>query len=207
MCPATPVRFLIGSRLYLRPLEAADGPRSQVWINDPDIRRTILMQRPMSRLAEDEWLKSHDQSMTPKDVIFAIVLSEGDRHIGNTSFNSIDWINRVAETGTLIGEKDCWGMGYATEAKELLLEYGFNTLGLNRIESHTIAFNVASMRHLEKTGYIEEGRFRDRMFRDGKWHDTVHFGILRQEWLERHAHVSDRKNHPNEQQSGEARDN
>ena len=187
MTTLPPAKFLISKRLYLRPLEETDVPLCQVWINDPEIRRTLLIQRPMDLVAEKQWHASHDRTMLPKSVLFAIVLNDGDRHIGNTSLHGIDWLNKVAETGTLIGQKELWGEGYATEAKGLLLEYAFNTLGMERMESHAMAFNPASQRHLLKNGYVQEGVFRQRIFRDGARHDTIHYGLLRSEWLAHRA--------------------
>ena len=177
-----PVRFLIGERLYLRAVEAADLPLCQVWINDPDVRRNLILARPMDLEAQRAWHENRDRRPQPHDLTFGIVLLDGDRHIGNTGLHGIDWINRKATTGTLIGEKDCWGHGYATEAKALLCRYAFDTLDLAKLESEVFAHNVASARHLEKNGYVREGVRRQAYFRDGRRIDAVMYGLLADEW-------------------------
>ena len=185
------IEFLGGKRLYLRPIEESDLGRCQRWINDPGVRRFLMHQRPMDLEAERAWWKNSDRSLLPRGVTLAIVLRDGDRHIGNTGLHAVDWINRSAETGTLIGEADCREKGYGSEAKELLLEYAFQTLNLHRIGSHTMAFNQRSAAYLRKTGYVEEGCWRKAIFRDGEYHDAIFFGLLREEWLERRATASE----------------
>lgn len=182
---STPIRFLVGPRLYLRPLEAEDMPACQRWVNDPEIRPFISNVRPMDAIAEAGWHAGHDRRPLPQELHFAMVLNEGDRHIGLTSFLRIDWLGRVGTTGTMIGEKECWSQGYGTEAKAMLLAYAFDTLNLNRVQSEVIAYNVRSARHLLNNGFIEEGRRRQAVFRAGRYHDLLDFGILRADW-ERH---------------------
>jgi len=115
-------------------------------------------------------------------VHFAIVAGPEQRLVGTTALLDIHWPFRFAQTATLIGDPADWGQGYASAAKALLCRYAFDTLGLHRLESHTLAGNLASQRHLLKNGYRQEGVFRSRVFRAGAWHDTVHFGLLSEDW-------------------------
>jgi ribosomal-protein-alanine N-acetyltransferase len=177
-----PVRFLVGERVYLRAVEENDVPRLQQWINHPEIRRWLLVVRPMDLKAESAWFDSLDRGPLPRSITFAIALLADDRLIGTTALHLIDWVHRVGETGSMIGDRSLWGKGYGTESKQLLLRYCFDTLGLNRMESHTFEDNARSARHLEKCGYQVEGRFRQRIFRDGRYWDTVHYGLLANEW-------------------------
>ena len=181
----TPIVFLRSARLYLRPLEEADLDRCQRWINDPDVWSTLHMCRPMDAKAEKMWWDNQDRSSPPKSLNLAIVLKESHRHIGNAGIIGIDWINRSAETGTLIGEKDCWGNGYATEAKQAVLKYAFDTLNMHRMGSQVLATNEASVRHLTGHGYVKEGIRRQAMFRNGQWVDLHVYGLLASEWRKR----------------------
>lgn len=181
------IKYLSGKHVYLRPIEAEDMPTCQVWINDPEVRRFLSHVRPVDGVSEAGWHASHDRGLLPREVQFGIALHEGDRYIGNTSFMKIDWVSRAATSGTVIGEKDCWGKGYGTEAKALLIQYGFLTLNLNRLHSEVIAFNERSARHLLANGYTLEGRRRQACFRDGVYHDMLDFSLLREEWLARQS--------------------
>lgn len=182
-----PVRFLVGARIYLRPVEESDLDQAQRWINDPEIWHYLGVTRPLDRKAEQGWWEAHDRRPQPSSMHFGIVLAQNDELIGTTGFVRIDWLNRVAETGTLIGTKDRWGQGYGTESKELLLAYGFDTLDLHRIESRVIAYNARSAGHLLRTGFVDEGRDRQAVFRDGRRWDVLRYGLLAEEWRARRA--------------------
>lgn len=177
-----PVRMLVGERLYLRPIERADTDRCRRWINDPEASRYLLYVRAVGEAGEESWIASMDDKNAPDSLHLAIVLKKGDRHIGNVGFHNIDWVHRHAVTGTLIGEKDCWGLGYASEAKGLLLAHGFDSMGLHHVTATAFAENVRSCRQLEKSGYMLEGRLREHVFREGRWHDDLMYGILENDW-------------------------
>ncbi|MFW9971053.1 MAG: GNAT family N-acetyltransferase [Candidatus Odinarchaeota archaeon] len=137
-------------------------------------------------MAEEEWmenLKNHEDS-----IHFSILISHEDaieKLIGNCGLHKIDWKNRVAEAGILIGEKEYQNKGYGTEAMELLVEYGFNTVNLNRIELYTYEYNIRALKSYKKVGFIEEGRKRQFMWSNGKYYDAILMGILAEEWKER----------------------
>lgn len=180
-----PAVFLQGRRIYLRAFEGGDLDRMRRWMNDPEIRQFILRQTPLDPIDEQKWHEGRSRGPTPTDIGFAIVLKEGNRHIGNTGIHHIDWINRNAGTGAVIGEKDCWSKGYGSEAKALVLEYCFNTLGLHRIWSTVLATNPRSLTYLKKSGYREEGIMREHIYRNGVWVDEIQLGILDHEWRAR----------------------
>jgi len=172
--------FLIGKRLYLRPLEEDDIDRCLVWINDPDITATIALRFPFNRWREQEWFATLYK--TDRDIPLAIVLKDGDRHIGNCGLHQIDYPNRCAQFEIMIGEKEEWDKGYASEASRLIIDYGFNQLGLHRISLQVYACNSRAQSVYEKLGFIREGILRESYFRDGRYCDTVMMGILRSEW-------------------------
>ena len=75
-----------------------------------------------------------------------------------------------------------WGLGYATEAAERLLRFGFETLGLHRVWSYHVAENERSAAVLQRLGFKQEGRLRENDYQRGAWHDTIVYGLLRSEW-------------------------
>jgi RimJ/RimL family protein N-acetyltransferase len=173
--------FLVGDRLYLRPLDAeTDLERCLQWINDAEILANLGRRTPMSRTMEREWLLG--QYKSDADVGLAIVLKDGDRHIGNAGLHGIDHVNRSAEFGILIGEKDVWGEGYGPDAGRLILDYGFRQLGLHRICLRVFSFNERAQRVYAKLGFVGEGVLRESHFRDGAFHDTLVMSILQKEW-------------------------
>lgn len=177
--------FLVGTRVNLRPLDVeTDLDACWRWINDPEIRQFVKRRRPATREEEREWFATPK----PNDIVLGIelkpqVLGTPGRLIGNTALHRINWPQRHATSGTLIGEKDCWGCGYGTEAKMLLLRYAFLTLNLHRVTSNVYATNERSLRCQKRCGYREEGRLREMFFINGRWVDVVTLGVLQREWL------------------------
>ena len=175
------VPFITGDRIYLRPLDAeADLDRCLGWINDPELQARIGRRHPMSRAQEKEWLAG--QYKREDHLNLAIVLKDGDQHVGNCGFNQIDYINRSAEFGILIAERDAWGKGYGPEAIGLILKHGFEELGLHRVWLWAYSFNQHAVRAYEKAGFKHEGVLREAYFRHGSYHDHIVMSVLESEW-------------------------
>ncbi len=179
------VVFLRGKRVYLRPMELEDTERTVRWINDPETRRWLGNVWPLNQVRERVWIEEKYKERPAHDLTLAIVLTEGDMHIGNLGLHQIDWVNRLAVSGMLIGEADARGKGYGPEAKELLLGHAFNTLGLMLIEAGAFECNMASRRSLEKSGYTYEATLRRRFWREGQWCGECVFSITAEEWRAR----------------------
>lgn len=177
--------FLIGERLYLRPLELDDLENCLRWINDPEVTRTLAIYRPLNSLREREWLERLYRD--DRDLVLAIVLKESDKHIGNTGLHGIDWKDRQAELGIMIGEKGEWGKGYGAEALGLMLDYAFTKLNLHRVYLRVYANNPRAIRCYEKLGFRHEGTLRESHFAEGRYWDTLIMGLLQREWLERRS--------------------
>jgi [ribosomal protein S5]-alanine N-acetyltransferase len=75
-----------------------------------------------------------------------------------------------------------WGQGYATEAGRALLQWGFATLDLNRVQAETDTRNAASARVLEKLGFVREGTLREDCVVNGEVSDSWVYGLIRREW-------------------------
>lgn len=182
--------FLVGKRIYMRRLEKEDlkGNYFQ-WFND---QTTTKWMRHGVFPNSDESMNAfyENQSVSKTDIVLAIVLKEQDRHIGNIGLHSINYVFRSAEIGIIIGEPDCWGKGYATEAFSVIADYSFKRLNLNRIGAGVVDENLGSIHALEKTGFSREGILRQAYFCDGQYHDCVNLSLLRSEWQARRVHES-----------------
>ncbi|MBZ0307061.1 MAG: GNAT family N-acetyltransferase, partial [Anaerolineae bacterium] len=118
--------FIEGERLYLRGLTLDDASEKYLgWMHDPAVMQYLesrFYPHSLESLRDFISQMQHDRN----NVFLAMVLKDGDRHIGNIKLGPINWIHRFADIGLLIGEKDCWGKGYGTEAIRLLTHYAFN---------------------------------------------------------------------------------
>lgn len=173
--------FLQGARLYLRGLGAEDADGAYPgWLNDPEVcLGNSHGVYPYSRQAARDYIR--DSAASAQDLVLAMVLAEGDRHIGNIALQRIHAINRSAEFAILLGDKSAWGKGYGEEAGRLICAHGFAVLNLHRIHCGTFASNIGMMRLAEKLGMQREGVQRQAVFKNGNYVDVVLYGLLRSE--------------------------
>ena len=162
----------------LAPVLPEHLPNHCRWFADPESTRFILRVPPPTLQQEEEWLDRIARSET--DVVWAILA--GDRQVGATGLHDIHWQSRHAKSGILIGERACWGKGYATEAMRLRTAYAFKQLGLEKVWTTAFVENVARRRALERVGYREVGVHRRHYFRQGHWHDLWVAELLREDW-------------------------
>jgi RimJ/RimL family protein N-acetyltransferase len=173
--------FLIGTKIYLRPLEREDAPLLVPWVNDAEITRTLeRLYRPLNLQAEVDFIERIYKS--EHDVVFGIVVKETDVLIGVTGLHQMDFKNRRAVFGIFIGEKSVWGKGYGTEATALITGYAFETLNLNRVGLEVYEDNERGIRAYERVGFQREGVLRQMMYREGRYWNTILMSLLREEW-------------------------
>lgn len=175
--------MIYGKRIRLRRDERSDLPKFVEWLNDPEVRRYISMNLPISQANEDGWFENM-LKRPPEEQPLAIEVRDGNgwRLIGNCGFFEIDQRTRSSEVGIFIGDKSCWNQGYGTEVMRLLLQVGFGTLNLNRVFLRVDAANKGGIRAYEKAGFVHEGRFRQGTYRDGQYEDMLFMSVLRSEW-------------------------
>lgn len=108
-------------------------------------------------------------------------ITEGDVVVGGVGLHPLTDVERIsAEIGYWVAE-EAWGRGVATEAVRLITRYGFEALGLERIFALVFQGNDASMRVLEKAGFLKEGVARRAALKDGKIIDQHVYAIVRRQ--------------------------
>jgi RimJ/RimL family protein N-acetyltransferase len=172
--------FLRGERIYLRPMDMEDLEKYLEWYNDPALRRFLLLPYPTSRNDEKEYIEKMTKGKD--EIVLSIVIKKGERLIGNIGLHRINRVNRSAMLGIAIGDLGMASKGLGTEAIRLMLDYGFGTLNLHRIELFVHDFNERAQNAYKKLGFVEEGRKREALYLDGKYHDELMLAILKDEW-------------------------
>lgn len=107
------------------------------------------------------------------------------RPIGFTAWQNLDHRQRTAEFVIGIGEADCRGQGYGTEATRLMLDYAFTALGLHSVMLTVYAPNIAGLRAYPKAGFKVCGRRRESYLMGSKLWDTVYMDCLASEFISR----------------------
>ena len=104
------------------------------------------------------------------------------RLIGTCAFSQLDGDNGSALFHITIGEADTWGKGYGTEATKLMMDHAFGTLGLHRVGLFVFEFNERAIRAYQRVGFVQEGRARQSIRRDGRWWDELAMSMLDTDW-------------------------
>ena len=176
--------MLIGKKVMLRPVKRSDLTHFLRWFNDPEVVQCIGEYLPMTEMGEEKRIEELGTTRARTDAVFVIESVGGDacKPIGITELLGINSKDHNAGFGIAIGEKDYWSKGYGTEAAALIIRYGFEQLNLHRINSSVIGFNERSIRMHRKLGFLEEGTQREGIYKNGRYHDHLLFGLLRSEW-------------------------
>jgi [ribosomal protein S5]-alanine N-acetyltransferase len=117
------------------------------------------------------------------------VLKETGKLIGTIGFPWHDLRNRRAEIGYVLS-RDCWGRGYMPEAAVRILQFGFEEMKMNRIESCHFLPNMNSGKVMEKCGMKYEGTARQKVFVKGNIWDVKQYAILKEEWDALHPAIT-----------------
>jgi RimJ/RimL family protein N-acetyltransferase len=174
-------------RLLLREFEASDAPAVQRWQSDPMyLRYYAWTERTDEDVREFVQMFLDWQAESPVWCWQLVIVpdGEGGRALGDVGL-------RLDAPGALTGnigyelDSEVWGRGYATEAAEEMLRFGFDELGLHRIWSWCIADNTGSRRVLERLGMRYEGQQRQHEYFKGRWWDHRLYGLLADEWRAR----------------------
>lgn len=116
--------------------------------------------------------------------VFSVVAVVGDELLGESLLWGVDLHNRYAHVGIALLPA-ARGRGFGTETLELLSGYGFDVLGLHRLQLETLADNEAMIAAAEKAGYRLEGTLRESAWVMGAFADEAVLGLTVEEWRSR----------------------
>ena len=164
-------------RLILRPLGAEDvSARYVAWLNDPAVNR-FLETRHQAQTMESVRAFVDRVQARDDEHLFAICLRPENRHIGNIKVGPVKPNHRLADISLFIGERDCWGRGYATEAIARVSRFAFEELGLLKLSASFYEQNQGSLKAFLKAGYRQEGLRRKHYLLDGEPSDIIETGL------------------------------
>jgi RimJ/RimL family protein N-acetyltransferase len=173
-----------GKLVTLRAIEMSDLLLLNKWSNDP-----VLWDKlggwhfPYSQHNTEQWIKSINNNDN-KNQIFAID-TEDHGLVGTANLVNIDWKNKNAFHGMMLGDKKTHGKGYAQDAVMALMRYAFDELGLNRLDGNVIEYNHLSINfYTKRCGWEREGVRKGWFFRKGKFYDKIIFGISSERYKE-----------------------
>ncbi|MDH7443993.1 GNAT family N-acetyltransferase [Aquimarina sp. 2201CG14-23] len=173
---------LHSDRLLLRGVELSDLSEVHQLLSIPEVDKYNALGIPTNKEVTsvylNEWI---DNRKMRKELVFALNLLEDDVFIGLISL-------RIGNAKYSIGSMwyklhpNFWGKGYATESVKRILKFGFEEIGLHRIEAGCAIGNIGSIRVLEKSGMIKEGHKRKVLPLKSGWSDNYEFAMLDEDW-------------------------
>jgi RimJ/RimL family protein N-acetyltransferase len=172
--------FLIGQKVYLRAPEPGDEEIYAFSQNHPEPRESLFYALPTSLSENLEEIKKNAND--PNTIEFTICTKNPDKAVGNTALFRIDWVGRMAIFYIAIAEPENWSKGYGHETTQLVTDYAFDTLNLNRLQLHVYTGNQRAVKVYQKVGFRIEGTLKQAMYHKGDYCDFYVMGILCRDW-------------------------
>jgi RimJ/RimL family protein N-acetyltransferase len=175
-------------RVILSAIEPEHIPAIVRWRNLPQVYEGFVEYEPLSTTQQAAFLASLTSSGARR--LWLINARKGPKAdaipIGTVGIMDLDWRNRRCEFGPIfIGEFEYRGLGLATEAEVLVLDYCFNHLGLHKVIAHVTESNAAVIPFHEAAGFKQDTLLRDHIFRNGRFEGLHLLSCLSGEFRER----------------------
>lgn len=166
-----------GNSTILRAIEKEDLKLLLSWRNNPEFRRYFREYRELNMVQQIQWYENRvNNDISTR--MFSITDVRGNL-IGAAGLCYIDWINRTADFSIYIGHNNIYiDDFYAPDAANLLIRYGFEKLGLNRLWCEIYSFDLQKIQLFDKLGFHRDGLHRQTNWYDDRWHDSFFFSLL-----------------------------
>ena len=165
-----------GERIYLRPITIDDTDMVLSWRNSPEVVKNFIYRKPISKSEHINWIEQ--KVNTGKVIQFIICDKKTDTPLGCIYLQNFEKEHNKAEEGIFLGNTGVSGKGIGSEAGRLLVDYAFKELKLHKLSARVLAYNMASRKMHEKSGYVQESYLKDELFLDGKYEDLIFYGII-----------------------------
>jgi RimJ/RimL family protein N-acetyltransferase len=171
-------------KVILRELSLDDVEDRYKWCLDREVTKYLNMPSqypPFSREETQKWIEMCINRTNGYEQ--RAIMTEEGKHIGWVDLKNIDQLNKHAELGIAIGDKNYWHNGFGLAAMQEMLKVGFNELDLNKIWLRVEVDNEKAIKSYSRAGYKEEGILRQDRLRNGKFVDRLRMSILKDEFF------------------------
>ena len=174
-------RLFTYGEISIREVEQRDLERMRVLRNDPSTWVYLTDISFVSALAQERWFAKVSDSTNRK---YFVVHDAEHEFVGIVRCDEIDHLNRSMRIGCDI-IPELRGQGYGSRVFDLLLKYCFDFMNMHRLWLLVIDTNEVAIRLYAKKGFREEGRYREALFRGGRYHDYIAMSVLEDEYRSR----------------------
>ena len=166
---------LTGERVVLRPFRPDDADVMWESFGDAESNRLTGTHTVFTEEAVRAYYANRNEQVDRLDL--AVEDQASGRCVGEAVLNDWNPDNRSCGFRILLTAEGR-GRGLGTETTQLIVGYGFDELGLHRIELEVYHFNPRARRTYEKVGFVAEGVMRDALLWDGEWVDATLMSML-----------------------------
>lgn len=165
------MNYFESERLLLKELEEKHiDDRYLSWFQDDRVTE-FLEAKHLTKQSVIDYLRHGKETNTY--YMYAIISKDSSKHIGNLKVGPIDWKHRISDLVTVIGDRDYWGKGLATEAIKLGNRIAFEIHDLRKLSGGMYSDNIASIRCYLKADWIVEAVLQGHYILNGKILDRV----------------------------------
>ena len=162
---------LIGKKVKLRNLDEKDLKKCLFWLKDPKINKFLSQDfNDLSEMDELKWLREIKSS--DKELVFAIEARQENNYIGNCGLHKIDWKNKRATLGIVIGEKEYWGKGYGTDTIYTIASFAKKELGIRSLELNVYEYNHRAIKVYKNCGFKRKTVLKKNHYYNDRYWDT-----------------------------------
>ncbi len=179
--------LFVAENICLAPIDhEKDAEIESRWTHDAEYMRLLSLE-PALPLSAAQLKKRYEKIEKDQDekkdlFYFTVRMRPDDRLVGFARLYWIEWSNAGGFVQLGIGDPNDRQHGYGSEVLRLLLRYAFDELNLYRLSAVIPEYNPAALHLFSKAGFVEEVRRRKALERDGRRWDTIHLGMLHEEW-------------------------
>jgi UDP-4-amino-4,6-dideoxy-N-acetyl-beta-L-altrosamine N-acetyltransferase len=170
-----------GNKVVLRDIRDSDIEAMAAWRNDPEINKYFFEYQPVSVEQQQQWVDSLRKRNDERLFIIAPV-EQPNQPVGTVGLVRMDFRNRKAEWGRFLLDPSSRGKGFAAEALYLSLRYAFHHLNMQRLYLEVYEWNEPARSLYESFGFKLEGTFRNHIYREGRYHNVLVYGLLESEF-------------------------
>ena len=184
-----PFPLIETERLRLRKISRKDV--NEIFFLRSDKRVLHYLDKAPAKTKKDayDFIKIlHDAEKNADGITWGITLKNIEKIIGTIGFWRMQKEHYRAEIGYIL-HPDYWGKGITQEAMTAVIKYGFEVMKLHSIEANVNPDNAASIRLLEKNGFVREAYFKENYYFDGKFLDSAIYSLIISDHIKRNNDV------------------
>lgn len=170
--------ILKDNEIILRAIEETDAELLRRMLNDPETERMVVgWSFPVSMTDQVKWIQNQKNDSSNKRYTVEV----DSQAVGMASLTDIDFKNSVCEFNIKL-DSEAKGKGIGYRVVNMLLRYCFNELNIRCVTAEILDYNIPSQKLFEKCGFKKEGQLRQRVYKNGGYHDLFAYSILKDEF-------------------------